>query len=316
MARRKKGRPIDGVLVIDKPTGISSNRVVQRVKGSLNAQKVGHTGALDPMATGVLPLVLGEASKFSQYGLDADKAYLGRVQFGVATDTLDADGTVIETASIPELSMQSVEPILAQFRGVQQQLPPLISALKQDGQPYYKLARDGVEIERTPREVTIHALTVEAIGPAWIDLSVRCSKGTYIRTLAENIGRALGSVAHLSQLRRVDAGGLDLTYAVTLDHFLQQLEDGTDRLESFLRPVDTLVAHFPKVQLSENDCMTLIHGQKVTGQPMAQCDTMRAYCERRGFIGLIAQDETGVLRAKRMLSPTAAGMRGSSDSGP
>lgn len=316
MARRKKGIPIDGVLVVDKPSGLSSNRVVQRVKSLTRAQKVGHTGALDPMATGVLPLVFGEASKFSQFGLDADKQYLGRIQFGAATDTLDADGEITETADIPALNEAAIETVLQGFRGPHMQLPPLISALKQDGQPWYKLARQGVAVERTPREVMIHELSFSAFGADWLDVFVRCSKGTYIRTLAADIGRAFGSVAHLSQLRRVDAGGLQIDQAHPLEALLERLSEDSSALEQVLRPVDTLIAHLPVVSLSESDCMTLIHGQKVAGHPVVECDTMRAYFESQRFIGLVQQDESGHLLAKRMLTPAAAGMRGSSDSGP
>jgi tRNA pseudouridine55 synthase len=316
MARRKKGVPIDGVLVVDKPTGLSSNRVVQRIKQCTRAQKVGHTGALDPMATGVLPIVFGEASKFSQFGLDADKQYLGRIQFGAATDTLDADGEVIENAELPVLTQDFIEAVLQQFRGPQTQLPPLISALKQDGQPWYKLTRQGISIERTPREVMIHELSCRTVGEGFMDIFVRCSKGTYIRTLAADLGRAFGSVAHLSQLRRVDAGGLQIDQAHSLEPLLERLASEANELEQVLRPVDTLITHLPAISLSQSECMTLIHGQKVAGHSVVKCDTMRAYSRGGQFIGLIQQDESGYLLAKRMLTPAAAGMRGSTESGP
>ena len=316
MARRRKGIPINGVLVVDKPAGLSSKRVVQRVKSLTRAQKVGHTGALDPMATGVLPLVFGEASKFSQFGLDADKQYLGRIQFGAATDTLDADGEITETADIPALDEALIEAVLEKFRGPQMQLPPLISALKQDGQPWYKLARQGVSVERTPREIIVHELAFRAYGPDWLDIFVRCSKGTYIRTLAYDIGRALGSLAHLSRLRRVDAGGLQIDQAHPLEPLLERLTDDSGALEKVLCPVDTLITHLPAISLSESECMTLIHGQKVAGHSRVECDTMRAYFGSHQFIGLVQQDESGHLLAKRMLTPAAAGMRGSSESGP
>ena len=316
MARRRKGIPINGVLVVDKPAGLSSNRVVQRVKSLTRAQKVGHTGALDPMATGVLPLVFGEASKFSQFGLDADKQYLGRIQFGAATDTLDADGEITETADIPALDEALIEAVLEKFRGPQMQLPPLISALKQDGQPWYKLARQGISVERTPREIIVHELAFRAHGPDWLDIFVRCSKGTYIRTLAYDIGRAFGSVAHLRQLRRIDAGGLQIDQAHPLEPLLERLADDSGELKKVLCPVDTLITHLPAISLSESECMTLIHGQKVAGHSRVECDTMRAYFESHQFIGLVQQDESGHLLAKRMLTPAAAGMRGSSESGP
>jgi tRNA pseudouridine55 synthase len=313
MGRRNKGRDLNGILIVDKPQGLTSNDVVSRLKRWSNANKVGHTGALDPMATGVLPVVFGEATKFSQYGLDANKGYLARVQLGSATDTLDVDGNVVLIKPIPELSESSILAVLESLTGPLMQVPPMVSALKYKGQPLYKLARQGQEIDRPPRP--IHILSNELLqfdsNEGWIDICVRCSKGTYIRSLAESIGDALGTVAHLSRLRRDLSGGFSLDQAQPWSN-LESLQDcNPEIIDSSLLPVDAILSHFPRIDLTENECMTLIQGQKVSGKGIDVCDTMRAHFAGGPFIGLVSVDSDGVIAAKRMLSPAAAGMRGS-----
>ena len=317
MGKRNKGRDLNGILIVDKPQGLTSNGVVSRLKRWSNAKKVGHTGALDPMATGVLPVVFGEAAKFSQYGLDADKGYLARVQLGSATDTLDADGNVVLVKPIPELTESNILAVLGSLTGSMMQVPPMVSALKYQGQPLYKLARQGQEIERPPRPIQVFSNELLDFDSTtgWIDISVRCSKGTYIRSLAESIGEALGTVAHLSRLRRDLSGGFSLDQAKPWGA-LELLEDrDPETIDSSLLPVDAILSHFPRVDLTENECMILIQGQKVSGKGLDVCDTMRAYFAGGPFIGLVSVDSDGVMAAKRMLSPAAAGMRGSSDSG-
>lgn len=313
MGRRNKGRDLNGILIVDKPQGLTSNDVVSRLKRWSNANKVGHTGALDPMATGVLPVVFGEAAKFSQYGLDANKGYLARVQLGSATDTLDVDGNVVLIKPIPELSESSILAVLESLTGPLMQVPPMVSALKYKGQPLYKLARQGQEIDRPPRP--IHILSNELLqfdsNEGWIDICVRCSKGTYIRSLAESIGDALGTVAHLSRLRRDLSGGFSLDQAQPWSN-LESLQDcNPEIIDLSLLPVDAILSHFPRIDLTENECMTLIQGQKVSGKGIDVCDTMRAHFAGGPFIGLVSVDSDGVIAAKRMLSPAAAGMRGS-----
>ena len=313
MGRRNKGRDLNGILIVDKPQGLTSNDVVSRLKRWSNANRVGHTGALDPMATGVLPVVFGEAAKFSQYGLDANKGYLARVQLGSATDTLDVDGNVVLIKPIPELSESSILAVLESLTGPLMQVPPMVSALKYKGQPLYKLARQGQEIDRPPRP--IHILSNELLqfdsNKGWIDICVRCSKGTYIRSLAESIGDALGTVAHLSRLRRDLSGGFSLNQAQPWSN-LESLQDcNPEIIDSSLLPVDAILSHFPRIDLTENECMTLIQGQKVSGKGIDVCDTMRAHFAGGPFIGLVSVDSDGVIAAKRMLSPAAAGMRGS-----
>ena len=313
MGRRNKGRDLNGILIVDKPQGLTSNDVVSRLKRWSNANRVGHTGALDPMATGVLPVVFGEAAKFSQYGLDANKGYLARVQLGSATDTLDVDGNVVLIKPIPELSESSILALLESLIGPLMQVPPMVSALKYKGQPLYKLARQGQEIDRPPRP--IHILSNELLqfdsNKGWIDICVRCSKGTYIRSLAESIGDALGTVAHLSRLRRDLSGGFSLNQAQPWSN-LESLQDcNPEIIDLSLLPVDAILSHFPRIDLTENECMTLIQGQKVSGKGIDVCDTMRAHFAGGPFIGLVSVDSDGVIAAKRMLSPAAAGMRGS-----
>ncbi len=317
MSKRNKGRDLNGVLIVDKPQGLTSNGVVSRLKRWSQAKKVGHTGALDPMATGVLPIVFGEATKFSQYGLDAHKEYLARIQLGSATDTLDADGNVVLVKPIPELNKSKITTVLSALTGAHMQIPPLVSALKYQGQPLYKLARQGKEVERSPRPIQIFSndlLQFDA-SEGWIDICVRCSKGTYIRSLAESIGDALGSVAHLSRLRRDLSGGFSLEQAYAWN-VLESLQDSDPSLiDSSLLPIDAILSHFPRIDLTENECMILIQGQKVSGKRADLCDNARAYFAGGRFIGLVSVGSSGMITAKRMLSPAAAGMRGSSNSG-
>lgn len=317
MGKRNKGRDLNGILIVDKPQGLTSNGVVSRLKRWSNAKKVGHTGALDPMATGVLPVVFGEAAKFSQYGLDANKGYLARVQLGSATDTLDADGNVVLVKPIPRLTESRILSVLGSLTGPMMQVPPMVSALKYQGQPLYKLARQGQEIERPPRPIQVFSNELLDFDSTtgWIDICVRCSKGTYIRSLAESIGEALGTVAHLSRLRRDLSGGFSLDQAEPWSAL--ELLEGRDpeTIDSSLLPVDAILSHFPRIDLTENECMILIQGQKVSGKGFDVCDTMRAYFAGGPFIGLVSVDSDGLIAAKRMLSPAAAGMRGSSDSG-
>ena len=317
MGMANKGYNIHGVLIVDKPKGLTSSNVVHRLKRWSKAKKVGHTGALDPMATGVLPVVFGEAAKYSQYGLDSKKGYLARVQLGTATDTLDADGVVVSRKTIPVIDRIILLSVLNVLTGSLMQVPPMVSALKHRGQPLYKLARKGLEVERAPREIEI--FSNELIGfeadEGWLDIRVRCSKGTYIRSLAESIGQSLGTVAHLSRLRRDLAGG----YSVDQANSWQTVESLEDKnptaIATILHSPDALLSHLPRINLSEHECMMLIQGQKVSGKGLGVCDTMRAYFAESSFVGLVTVSSNGDISAKRMLSPAAAGMRGSPDFG-
>jgi len=228
---KRRGRVLDGILLLDKPVGLSSNHALQRVKRILNAQKAGHTGTLDPFATGLLICCLGRATKLCGAMLNADKTYEATLAFGTETDSGDFTGTV--TARAPDdftgVDEAALRQVLASFTGEIDQIPPMHSALKRDGKPLYEYARAGIELEREPRRVTIHALELLNLTSQHAEIKVACSKGTYIRTLAQDIGRALGCYAHLSALRRTHAGPFSLDQAVTLEH-LQALSDPTQAL--------------------------------------------------------------------------------------
>src|SRR5690606_22975216 len=223
---------LDGILIMDKPSGMTSNKRLQIVKRQYAAEKAGHTGALDPMATGVLPLCFGEATKVSQYLLDADKRYVARVHLGVTTTTGDADGEVTTRCAVPELSSDRIEEVLASFVGEIEQVPSVYSALKQDGVPLYKLARQGKEIREKRRTITIHSIALQDWSSPDLEIDVRCSKGTYIRSLAEDIGKQLGCGAHLTALRRSGAGPYSLDDCHTLAELdALQASGGQDSLD-------------------------------------------------------------------------------------
>ncbi|KGE02698.1 tRNA pseudouridine(55) synthase TruB [Pseudohaliea rubra] len=277
MARRRHGRPLSGILVLDKPPGLSSNRALQRVKGLYRAAKAGHTGSLDPLATGVLPLCFGEATKVSQYLLEADKVYESTFTFGVSTDTGDAEGTETGRSDAGALAAAEVEAALVPFRGEIEQVPSMFSAIKQGGRPLYELARQGVEVERKARRITVHAFELLAFRPgeqAEADVRVHCSKGTYVRSLAEDLGAALGYGAHVSRLRRLQSGPFRIEQALTLEA-LQALRDAGDEaaLDRQLLPAELALADMPLVTLSESAGFYLRQGQAVL-VPNAPCDGM------------------------------------------
>lgn len=262
MARRRRGRDVHGVIVLDKPAGLSSNDAVQRVKKLFGARKVGHTGSLDPLATGVLPLCLGEATKFSQYLLDSDKKYLTDIRLGVATDSGDADGQVIATRSTAGITRQRIEAALDAFRGDIEQVPSMFSAVKHKGQPLYKLARQGIEVEREARPVSIYRNHLVAFADDALTLDIHCSKGTYVRTIAHDLGEALGCGAHVFALRRTMAGPYGEDDLVTLED-LERLREQTTSLDTLLRPIATTVALWPRISLTGAPAFYLKQGQPV-----------------------------------------------------
>jgi len=259
--RGTRGRAVDGVLVLDKPPGCSSNDAVQRAKRLFNARKVGHTGALDPLATGVLPLCFGEATKFSQYLLASDKKYWTRIRLGVATDSGDADGQVIAERPVTAVDADRVEAALAAFRGEIEQVPSMFSAVKYHGQPLYKLARQGIEVERQARRVTVYSNELTAFDGNYLELEVHCSKGTYIRTIAEELGEALGCGAHVTALRRRMAGPYHEADMVTFETLEADRERG--KLDAHLLPVSSTVKGWPELRLSADTAYYLKHGQPV-----------------------------------------------------
>lgn len=304
MARRRRGLPVNGVLLLDKPKGISSNHALQRVRRLFEAQKAGHTGTLDPMATGLLPICLGEATKFSAHLLEADKMYRTRVELGVITDTGDAEGTVIEQREVPSLTAQDIETVLTRFRGEIEQVPPMYSALKHQGKKLYELAREGKHVERAARRVSVYDARLLGFEGTAFELEVSCSKGTYIRTLAEDIGQALGCGAHISQLRRLKTGPFTSDAMWTLEG-LEALASQASR-EAELMPVDVLVGHLPSLSVDETAYGCLAHGQSanVPIEALAPDALARLYYAET-FIGLGVVKSAQEVAPKRLLSTVA-----------
>ena len=296
---------IDGVVLLDKPAGMSSQGAVTAVKRAFNADKAGHTGTLDPMATGLLPICLGEATKYSQDLLEADKSYIAQVKFGSRTDTGDAEGQIIEELPLPafadDVAIQAaLDALLPKFTGPITQVPPMYSALKRDGKPLYEYARAGIELERAPREITIHAIRWTNINWPEATLEVSCSKGTYIRVLAEDIGNALGCGAHLVGLRRTEVGHLNLDQSFTLESIQQGLEDSS----TYILPVDALLQTLPHLTVDEQQAKRLEMGQRVPLNlpPIeALVRIYRATAAPHNFIGT-ADWRSGVLHPKRLIS--------------
>nr|WP_221200491.1 tRNA pseudouridine(55) synthase TruB [Litorivivens lipolytica] len=254
-------------MILDKPAGRSSNGALQVARAIFNAAKAGHTGSLDPLATGVLPVCFGEATKFSQYLLDADKAYDATVVLGVTTETGDAEGEITAEIDASEVTEDQVRTAAQAFIGEIDQVPSMYSALKKDGKPLYELARQGIEVERKARRITVYALEIKAFRPgkqAEVDISVRCSKGTYIRSLAEDLGKVLGVGGHVAMLRRTGAGPFSLDQAVTLDS-LQVLRDANDfpGLDALLLPIDLALHQLPMIELGDTTGYYLLQGQPV-----------------------------------------------------
>lgn len=261
MAKRRRGRDVSGILVLDKPQGFSSNDAVQKAKRLFNAQKVGHTGALDPLATGVLPLCFGEATKFSQYLLTSDKKYWTRLKLGVATDSGDADGNVVNTRPVEGVTEDRVEDALRFFRGEIDQVPSMFSAVKHQGQPLYKLARQGIVIEREARRVKIFSNELLALEGDELELAIHCSKGTYVRTIAQELGELLGCGAHVTALRRLAAGPFVEADQVTFETLEAAREEGS--LDPLLLPISSAVGDWPEVRLNDDTAYYLRQGQPV-----------------------------------------------------
>jgi tRNA pseudouridine55 synthase len=298
--------PVHGVLLLDKPEGVSSTYALGVAKRLLNAEKAGHTGTLDPFATGLLPLCFGEATKFAQDLLHADKIYEATVHLGVTTTTADTEGDIIETKSV-DLTAEQIELVLQKFRGVIKQVPPMHSALKRDGKPLYEYAREGMVLERESREVVIHALELVEFKSPYLKIRVHCSKGTYIRVLGEDIGRALGCGAHLIALRRTGVGALDLERSITLAEFT---ELALAEQNKALLPVDALLVSLPAIFLSEELTQRFVHGQRLPGMVCEEADPtddadvlVRVYrAVDDVLLGVALLDARGVLSPQRLVS--------------
>ncbi len=290
-------RRLNGVLLLDKPAGAGSNAVLQAVKRLYGAQKAGHAGTLDPLASGLLTVLFGEATKFSQLALESDKAYVACARLGITTTTADAEGEVLERRPC-KVRAEEIEPVLAAFRGDLEQVPPMYSALKRDGRPLYALARAGREVPRTPRRVRIDALELLHFAADRLELRIRCSKGTYIRTLVEDIGRALGCGAHVGALRRTASGAFGIEDAATLD---QLQADSAAARDARLLPVERLLGGLPRVDLPAALAERFARGQslQMAEAPAGQC---RVYGQQGRLLGLGEGRAAGELRPRRLVS--------------
>jgi tRNA pseudouridine55 synthase len=299
---RPPRRDVHGVLLLDKPIGLTSNEALQRVKRLFAARKAGHTGSLDPLASGMLPLCFGEATKVSGFLLDADKYYVVTCKLGSRTATADAEGEVIETRPVPALDPGIIERALARFRGEIMQVPPMYSALRHQGQRLYDLAREGIEVPREARPITIHEILFKGYTSDSLSLEVRCSKGTYIRTLAEDVAEALGTCAHVTLLRRLAVGPFGLGSAM---HSLAELEDvardGAARLDAMLLPVDSALAHWPMAELAGDAAWYFSKGQPVFVPGAPAQGQLRVYAARR-FLGVGEIMSDGRLAPRRLLN--------------
>ncbi len=307
--RRKTGRSVNGIFLLNKPSGLTSNQALQRVKRIFNANKAGHTGALDPLATGVLPLCFGESTKFSQFLLDSEKYYRSTYTLGLATTTGDCEGEVIASNDAYSVTQQQVEEALDRFRGEIEQVPSMYSALKHNGQPLYKLARKGLEVERQPRTVTIFdykLLAFRAGKNAQVDMQVHCSKGTYIRSLADDLGKVLGCGAHVSALKRYKSGPFDESETLSLTELETLRKDNSaEQLDHLLKPVDAAIAHLNRVELDEIVSAYFRQGQPVMSKQVfhlgQEGDIVRVFRKDGFFLGIGQVAENGNLAPKRLI---------------
>lgn len=307
MARRKqKGRAVNGVLLLDKPAGISSNRALQQVKHLYRAAKAGHTGSLDPLATGMLPLCFGEATKISAFLLDADKRYRMSCLLGVTTDTGDADGTVLQSREC-NATLAEVEKLLPEFTGAVEQIPPMYSALKHQGQRLYKLAREGIEVERQPRTVQIYELKLHSFEHDVLDIEVACSKGTYVRTLAEDIGERLGCGAHVVELRRLSVGPYrgDMVTMTQLQALANDPTLGLAALDALLLPIESGVADWPDVRLEADAAFYMRQGQSILVPHAPTHGWVRIYGQER-FLGVGEIQDDGRVAPRRLIQTAAS----------
>ncbi|WP_286240126.1 tRNA pseudouridine(55) synthase TruB [Neptuniibacter halophilus] len=301
MGRRRKsrGRAVDGVFLLNKPPGISSNSALQQVRRIYGAAKAGHTGALDPLATGMLPICLGEATKFSQHLLDSDKRYITTAKLGIRTDSSDADGEIVEQKPVPDnLSRAQIEALLIEhFSGQIEQVPSMFSALKHQGQPLYKLARKGIQVEVKPRQVTIHEIRLTDLREDELDLEVFCSKGTYIRSIVEDLGHLLGCGAHVSMLHRLDVGEFKSEQMMSLDELREKVPENAGEseqkgiqteLDKLLLPAWAAVADLPAASLDQKQSDLILHGQSVVQDSYPEGSMVRLFtaAETPRFLGV------------------------------
>lgn len=309
MARRRKGRPIDGVILVDKPTGISSNDTLQKVKRIFFAQKAGHTGALDPLATGMLPICFGEATKFSQFLLDSDKRYRVIAKLGERTDTSDSDGEVVQTREV-KVDRGQLERCIAKFRGTTDQIPSMYSALKYQGRKLYEYAREGIEVPRESRKITVYSVELLRFSNNEVEMELHVSKGTYIRTIVDDLGEMLGCGAHVTYLRRTGVSNYPVERMVTIEQLEALLEQAkgqdiapSELLDPLLLPMDTAVQDLPEVNIIPQIAIYVRNGNPVNaGRVPAEGTQVRITVgEEREFIGVGVIDREGMLAPKRVV---------------
>lgn len=297
MQFKRPKKDINGILLLDKPLGFSSNQALQKVKWLYQAAKAGHTGTLDPLATGLLPLCFGEATKFAHYLTDADKTYFATLKLGITTNTGDAEGKVLSTQAVNVSQVQFAK-VCSQFVGEISQIPPMYSALKHEGKALYEYARAGVEIERKKRFITIHSITLNFFEKDEVSITVTCTKGTYIRTLAEDIGQKLGCGAHLIGLRRTATANYQIAQSITLEQF-EAMSDA-QRLSALL-PIDSAVRDLPSITMDEDKAFYLQRGQAVWQNGEIPKGLIRLYSKNQDFLGLGEQQSDGKIAPKRLI---------------
>jgi len=294
---KKQKNNIHGVILLDKPTGLSSNGALQRIKHCFNAKKAGHTGALDPLATGLLPICLGQATKVSEYLLHSNKKYTTVIKLGEVTDTLDSEGEITQTKPV-DVSDSQLQAALVQFRGDIKQVPPMYSALKKDGQPLYKLARRGEIIERPERDMTVYGLEARRIDSFHVELNVHCSSGFYIRSLAHDLGQVLGCGAHVVKLRRTDIKAINVDAAHSLEHVLSA------DLKEVLLPLEVLIQHMPKIQITDAQAMSMVQGKPTLAEGL-KTDQLTRFYQPNGYLyGVGEVSETGFIKARKTFVDT------------
>lgn len=303
LGRRNKnrtGRNIQGILLLDKPVGLTSNAALQEAKRAFKASKAGHTGSLDPIATGLLPICFGEATKISSFFLSADKKYNSIFTLGIATNTGDAEGQELSRVERLNVSDEAIKRALDEFRGTLEQIPPMYSAVKYQGQPLYKLARKGIEIERKPRRVTVYDLSFSRVDEASIEINLHCSSGFYVRSLAHELGQELGCGAHVSSLERTGVGQFSLQQAVPLDRLTEETD--LQVLDSLLIPMDSGLQHLPGVNLTDDAAYYLCRGQPVKAANAPHDGWVRLYTSEAGFLGVGKVLDDGRVAPKRLFN--------------
>ncbi len=300
---KRRVRKVNGIILLNKPTGMSSNAALQHVKHLFHAKKAGHTGSLDPLATGMLPICLGEATKLCQYLLEVDKTYIVTAQLGVRTTTSDSEGEVVSTRDVPELSQDDIDIALDAFRGEVSQVPSMFSALKHQGQPLYKLARQGIEVERPSRQINVYENKILNWENNQLTLEISCSKGTYIRTIVDDLGEKLGCGAHVIALHRSSVAGYDADQMMTMDQLNEQYEEDNDKvLDPYLMPLSSALQHWQSVELNDTLLHFIRQGQSVLVPNAPTSGLLRLLDQKNELVAIGEVQDDGKIKPKRLVS--------------